>query len=1027
MHSLDLVKTNLDTDYRTQYVINPTITRPSGLNTTSEYSVIIENSADFISLRRALLVSPMLDKIPLAHINSTHSHSNSRDEQSLEKSIFRSTIGTRPFGNELDEKSSLTYDSDEDRNPHGRENIQNSPTSNENDSWSRFNSILLNFLNNYSKLEANKLAQESRNSYKHIQTRQSSSVNDNDANHLDTSSLVTVPSRIDDQRKAIAGSQPTKTTKINLNFVCMAQEGNPVTNMTFDWWFGTMKLPKDFDAIHSSLSEDKPLQIYSNANSTLIITLTRRLDTKTQLDPFRMSFVTISVLYVEDSSDKDKVKSSTRSMRQTDSNKAIFTKAPVIKSRYQSLYNGLRANDDHYNPHQLSSVNNARNGHEFDDSYRDSKIFSGDVDLNWFDWREKLGQLLRCTISNTVGTSDICYANIYTKQADSSQTESSYEYSKWNMPSIAQKSILILSLSIGCALIIFSIFALAVGPQLGSLQVYQKRNNNGAPKNDNSTNTDNSSSQKSSVTGLLGGDNSLQSSSDDDTSARLDQLDLSVCLTAKDPMTTQRRLIQDLTKINQSKGNNLIGGLKAESSDSTTVDYDQPRDLKAQTRLIYRPEGSKLDLKAESFFTDKFYQDSQEPCRGDGKMSQSSATNGNRLLASLRLKPLGRWNADKISDLGRNQSMHLHNQQTSSSETTSTGINSNYCANEVTNNHNELEPETVPAQFNTKWLSENFPRTNFRYSYGGPRRQQSSRPSSHNVIDYSTLHMSGLRNNRHFEHGVTLNPANGYHDYCNPRIVQHNVISRIQPQITRTPIESNQLNSTLPNALDEFMRRRGLDSPIGYNHQSCGYDYTNAYIAQEVPSYDANSNPAQMNICSSNVEIGLNRAPRSDARCHSQSMVYSKPAPPPPPLHNADRNISVTSHLRINSNQDASMNRFGVAPRNLAIPNQSHILADNTLARHQFEYQQSVYANTLNFIGEETRTSSNLFGSPEHIYDVNTYATPEQTPAKRLLGFNNLGAETMEQPNSNITVDRHPAPRVSQLIQSFNSAPASQS
>lgn len=996
----------------------------------------------------------------------------SDDELSFRGSIFQTILNDK---RELKDKDALLHD---DNDPMGNDsgtNVnQNSPLgvsnysglqhlnerlrSNSGDSWDKFNALLLKFLNNYMKQV--KLTEEQRNLYDDMQSR--------DKRQSRRTSSSSIHSRSDQGESNVPKVSPGNQNDINYNimmnslpgeknlltFACLAQDGNPMNNLTFDWTFNSMSLPEseqaksapafnahtdndlidNLDNLLAPNTETRPVLIYSNENSTLSIQLIRRLDTRTTLNPFQLSLLTLNVIVNNDQQKQDQANNQ-RPTRQTNhKNIGPQLRAPVVKNRYQSFYNNLKSSS---NPTDNGGVHIA---HEFD-----SIKLPANLELNQDNWQQQLGLLLKCTVSNQIGTSESCPATINLQERlarSGAQTGSSlYEFAKWRMPSLAQKSLLIISLMVSCMLILFATFALLIGPYLKSLQLagLGKRQDGGAGGGqclkDDGTNTGQStSSQKSSVLGLLGnGDSSLQTSSDDDCSGR-----------------SNNHHHMDLTRVNN---NQQPQGIANDSYDDRmngaimnrlgAIDYDRPR----SGRLIYQPGNLNEQLSSSSSMSAAY--PSGHYLQGNNNLSTESGqpvdslakgSAGGRLLASLRFKSLStKFKVDRIADLpsitGRlggagvqNQQQSLHTKNMSNSETTTTGLSINgldtagqTLASTATNATNHLRS------------SSHFGAPNLRHShhFGRP----TGRPGDHYMYRDA--------------YGHQLN-----HDHQTNHLNSSSMYSNMMPTINGEPM----------NAMDEFLRRRGLTTstpapvpaPYDYDSQSLSRNQAAISYSLQQNQYKPRAKPP----------VHPRTMASSSSRANSSSTMYRPTEVArtsiPQPLHhhnyqqqlfspstlgraalaqvgpqyaftktgfqsygNDPMNPAPTNRL---DTIDSHLDRLPVDSLALGLYTNQMMNNDHGISHHQHQLppssdHQMAYANTLE-IGSNTY-NPNLYNhaqvmasgqnhqSAEHIYDVNAYATPEQTPLRRPNSIHN-GQQDPTLPESE-------RPRVSQLIQSFNS------
>lgn len=649
--------------------------RPFKATSNDEYALVKDTSDDFIDLRKILLLSPLLNRYGGAQ-------SEGADGLSFKGSIFQTILDAKNGGagerfRPLKDTDALinTDEHSSDNDQQSNSLIASSPVLGENDSsevdktpqellaglkngasrdsWDKFNLILLKFLNNYIEQVKSK-----HNKSQKMENSSVATVNQSFYREL-------AGDRRQNRRSSLSVSGGENLATLNdrksmnfLTFACMPKDANPTNNLTFNWSFGSKSLPETRDSAHEIEQSnyqsvvDKPTMIYVNENYTVNVILVRRLDTYSSLNPFQMSLLTLNVVvadqpYIAPSDNiatKDQARR-TDGVLSTNETDPTSIRDPVIKSRYHhSQQNTLR-------PYQTS--NNIQFANEFEvKPYNLGPLTLPDVALDERNWQEQIGNLLKCSITNSIGTSEVCYVKVNSAERLKSQSSSS-EFAKWRMPSLAHKSLLIISIMIGCALIIFATLALLIGPYLKGLNLKHAGDVHGKDKTNMGQST---SSQKSSVMGLLGtGDSSTQGSSDDDSSARLNQLE------SMNKTSTQDRMTDLATARSVANGYHNHHSMREPS-----VNYDQPRGLQ-DSRLVYHHSVGTFNESPSdrpSTISGGAYGDYDYRAQRlaladnqtfDKKMGSESkpvahASAGSRLLANLKLKSLSnRFKVDRIS------------------------------------------------------------------------------------------------------------------------------------------------------------------------------------------------------------------------------------------------------------------------------------------------------------------------------------------------------------------------------------------
>lgn len=998
-------------------------TRPFKATANDEYSIVHETSGDFIDLRKILVVAPLLNR----NLQGTEPHS----DMSFQGSIFQTILNEKRDKEEQEQdtiesnRNRVFKDKDallhsEDKNENNLLFVSNSQhhnnKSNEHsaqnikleDYWDKFNKILLKFLNNYVKQVKTDLEQQIIETSNRVNNKGSGNTRQNRRSSVLSSDQPSLTENKSDW--------PDGSTRNLLTFACMAQDANPMSNLTFEWSFGSTNLPETSTGLESveslnpevSSSEQessKPLPIYVNENNTVQVNLVRRLDTKSILNPFQMSLLTLDVIVVESSFGQPRNQPLTRITRQVSHDNSILNRtlqnqspgAPVIKKRHQALYNSLKGNQN--------NNNNVQFAHDFD-----TKPFSlaPATELTVKNWQEKIGNLLKCTATNQIGISDICLVKVNLAERLKSQASSS-EFAKWRMPSLAQKSLLIISILIGCILIIFVTSALLFGPHIKGLNL-SKRDGSGMCKEE--TNTGQStSSQKSSVLGLLGnGDSSLQGSSDDDSSARLNHHE------NENRILHETRLLNNTgdTSMNRATPNGYQhhNQLLRESN----MNYDEPRGLQQDpSRLIYHPNQFN-DMSRDTCEIHQYHhtearlptnQLSETMTSPDSKTLQESA--GGRFLSNLNFKSLSKFRVDRISDLSNFKSRlenqkNFHTRNLSNTETNTTGLSTSIL--------DSSEPS----------LKKDSPNL--------PASPSFSRPSnlrrSHTGYKLPNQHQQQELINRQLDSSYYLYNQNGLQTEPDLHLTQVSN-SRKLLATNLTPIRPTYSNMGINNqasVLEEFVGRRELDPlPQQNDNDSFFRSYSVRNQTAGQPLYlvknDLNYIPQQT------------RGPPVYPRTNQLSAFYTtnskdirlpvsiRPSHRHLPAMNPDQQQFQSRDNRFSMpayNQSFNSNGYPTPTVSYMNTIDSHLnrMVDNiAMSQYTNQEQNIAYANAaeVNPYGQDvyndiTATTQN--STTEHIYDTNAYATPEQTPMRTPI-------------NINQQVSGNERPRVSQLIQTFNS------
>lgn len=625
--------------------------RPYKATVEDEYSIIRESSEDFVDIRRVLVQMPLLKK----HTLGRESHDG---EVAFTGSIFETILEEkRAADNQLtndsklkqmkdsgasvhsgeksdisDQTNTLFISTDNDRsNSHSQTLNRLNPKDGVSDSWNRFNTLLLKLLNTYMKQIRNyedQMIEESdqleREPEKGRQIKRFSQQNLGPRTKTDPN---------------YHSNGPTRGVKNLLTFACMVQDANPSSNLTFDWSFGSAVLPESDGNNFSSPFSGRPtgrdrseqIHLYTNRNSSVRIVFVRRFDSNASLSPFQMSLVTLKVV-VDPSLQGTSLRQTEPNYNTNTTNQGLL-RAPSAKIRSNSIYNNLKSGQDGSNNIQFSNEFSLKTPYNIDPS----------LELDEFNWQAQIGNLLKCSVTNSVGTSEICHVQVNLAERLKNQSASS-EYAKWRMPSLGQRSLLILSILVGCCLIIFASFGLFLGQYLKSLDTKKEELDHSKEETNIAQST---SSQKSSVLGLLGnGDSSMQGSSDDDSSNRLNHLDTQARLQGRmrdsdDTLGADRMM---------TNGYHQHHHLMRESINN----YDKPRVFQ-ENRLVHQESGNNYrSTGPQNLHQNRFDIDgsaanhmTETPPTLDNRNSNNSATS--RLLASLRLRSLTKLKVDRIA------------------------------------------------------------------------------------------------------------------------------------------------------------------------------------------------------------------------------------------------------------------------------------------------------------------------------------------------------------------------------------------
>lgn len=1058
--------------------------KPFKATSQDEYSLAVrESSEDFIGLRKMLVVAPLARSAKLLAGGGGYA---SLSGDSFRDSIFASILEQQEKSGKSSAMDLLAVDDASNGLPseeHANSMASSSPMGKQNGegSWEKFNSLLLRFLNNYqrqvrsteehrqqqqilrhSSVGRANLQQQQRDKR---QNRRQSVGDEHQVNRIDTITSTSLDEQLDAQ-------QHPSVTKNLITFACLARDGNPMQNLTFEWSFNQARLPEShvFDSISSSKSRDtldaRPSLLYANENQTLVINLIRRLDTKTSLNPFQLSLLTLDV--------------STGDLMPTP-----YGRNRPFKTRSASHYRVTRqASGPSTLPRPIAAPM-IRSGAMSSGSGSGNELplpFGGQVnsiELSGDNWQEQLGQLLRCSISNQVGQSDSCPVQVNLQErarqraaaatSGSGSGSSLIEFAKWRFtPSLAHKSLLIVSVLIGCSLILFVTFTLLLNPHLKSLHLPAgrelsrrlsiKSSRTGRHQTEAGSSvsgkvesgTQSTSSQKSSVLGLLGnGDSSLQDSSQASSSS-----------------TTNSNSDDDLVH-HQMRHQVVAGG--ALDTIISSNQYQQrlgPFQRHDQARMSHQATSSTM-MMAPPYDRPKDRFSYHEQCNNhersvdnaESPSLRATITTGSRLLSNLRQLSKFKTNHQsnqrqqhhRVADFtGANDlSKSLHLKTVSSSETNTTGLSAldGYDLSGLVSpqlgatTQHTLQPLESPSSFGLSLSRQHQQqhRSSLRPSHPGFSRN--SRPQSYHQQQ----------------------PHYIYND--SQQVTYSNMIDQQQPQ---KPYD----------AMEEFMRQRGIDTSFNENQfikggQHYGNDNQNQYFDHHYPTYQrpppppppaskpplhprqhsaataaATSNATSLYRASNSKLSGQSR-PQVAARSFKQHEHPFNLDSSQMSAATMDNRFSMPSYLAT----DGQQMTFTAGPQApLPTVSGNHYLQSmggNTIDSHlsrmaiervayqasghlvEQQRQQLTYANgnfplAGHYDDATTILNSHLqdltaSSASEHIYDLNAYATPEQTPARQIkLGNNQLNNQTHQATATTIASTESERPRVSKLIQSFD-------
>lgn len=1276
------------------------VVRPSGGGggQADEFATVRESDQDFIGLRRLLVLSTSSPLLPFpVATGSADAASASLDETPTadngdkgdDPSVINNKLFALPVGGDSANSAN--------------DNVAHSSGTSQ---WDRFNGMLLKLLNNYvGQVRLSELALVHTSS---------------DIGSIDSSTSRPVRASIsgpddgsgdaaaDSDGKSAAATNanadsnpnpnqhlslgPTSETRNLLTFACMSRDGNPLTNLTFDWTFGSIKLQPTSAAADELSDEDEEQSaakynsqvVYANKNNTVQIVFVRRFDSTTTGNlPFQVSLLTLNVILIErnnatdansnsdsnsnsnpyaidtggssSSSGKQRAaislllaqayrkqqqqlltglghNANNRSARQRDNydsdpnhllgneRRAVSAaatgyelssssggggnnrlRAPIIKNRYQSFYNSLRAaSNDH--------TGQSSGSHWMDSPERTpnpsrrlrSKLavaatsFVGFVDdgLNESNWIDHINRLLKCTVSNPIGTSDVSYVRINAEERLKQQRQleqqlsneldphlngqsstTLYEYAKWKMPLLAHKSLLIISVLIGCALIVFVTFALLLGPHLRAIQSMADSKQSAAavisggtgnrtgrhlggntlrtarsgsspdrkapsgPKGARSSSRSLSgSSQKSSVLGLFGGSgagkgtsrgsssgaSNGQASSDDElasSAARLNHL-------LDRAAATVQRSRSHLQATTAGGYESPRAHLRPMSSNNNDLDHDdcfnKPIRHNGTSSDNNTAKRLNLDSSLSSASASTLSSSASPPQQSLSKRPRTGSRQRrgaivNRLLAGLKSRAWCKLKIDRIADFAGNSARTTASDATMTTRNrthrpsqaqTTKDLVSNSTTDETTtattttsleHTHNDL---TTSLRQTTTQLANGF-RTTGQSS--GMRIQRRHQLVFDQVPQNLRHSYTGFISSRHQSHPHTHNSdgtgASIQYRPLDPSyyLYDHNGLATLDMDHRQQLMQSGPQMATPSNhrhyvtlgrqhqqpqpanALDEFMRRRGIlddasaalpemtpDDTIGYMQRSMLTATANTMIGQQAEHFNNNDNlydhqhAHQMLMQPQHrhqrphhhgplvYPRNLHQSSASAMSIDGDAIGMKSPPPPPPPLPVvASRQLAVGRYHpstfqsgTFRANNDSMQNPYGLPvgrPAAYVDTIDSHLNrlsagnivggpqswgANAAQVMHSSATLESNYANT-GLEHQITEPNAHLIRmqrkqSSEHIYDVNAYATPEQSPLRLnpTHSNNNNIDPTQQQQNQSLESERR---RVSELIQTFNS------
>ena len=1029
LHSLDLLASET-VRAPANSIDSGTPSKPAGASQRDEYSLLAQSDGDFVELRRRLVMSPLLDRGSLLSNSRWPPEARQQEElgnaqaPTFEGSIFKQILDdSAGHSAALQDQSHLFEAAElaegEQRTLSKLEHLGARLKSSSGDSWTKFNNLLLNFLNHYSAQVARAAhssgpaeRQRRRRQQQQQQQQKAREQRRPQARATGSTSGQETPDEAEQQPGA-APSSGAEAQRNYITFACLAQDGNPMNNLTFDWYFGASRLPAGTLAadeqgaqqtVHKQqqqqqvVARSQMLLVHSSPNASLQIWLARRLDTGQQLSPFQMSLLTVSVL----------VGSSSATTGQTAAAAAAAAPAPAPATTIDELAPAEPNEGLLVQRRQLDLAPSSLNH----------------LQLNEHNWSERLGQLLKCTVSNAIGTSDVCQARVNlaerARRLQAAGSSLSSTLSQWRMPSLAQRSLLIISLLVGCTLIVLASFALLLGPQMHLLQAALGQRGAGkrAQEAAAAAATSCSAASSSACCSSSSASSSSASSSASSSSTRTTSQGPPPAPTTSQPVAQPRPLGHkgSLLGLLAPGGGGNCAELSSDDSDNSSARLQSQqqqqqlqllrlqqqqrqtaRNNRHQPRLIYQPDNGGAFVSA-----------TLEPQPPPQAWRRSLGATGSRILASLRLRPLG--NKFKVSGGAGDHLVQLHARNLSEATTETTAI---------------LEEADGAGQLGSATERAHFGRPNWRHSYSGglaARRPQANLEAESANKLWSTNSNSS--------------------SYATGRLLQLN---------TQTLVAANE--RILPNAMDEFLRRRGLDTstsspPLQHQQQQqqqmdllAGYGHLAALASRNqsgqlfaLPSELATLQRQRQHQHSAKVAPPV--FPRSSAasaanQAHFSTMYHSHQS-------QSQRQPSSGANWPMQWTQDAyselqqqHMFQSMRHPRQDAGFQFAHEVAYANAA--EMANQPASYLSQAGRMGHQCAPMSTAYDRPpaarnmgemsrptEHIYEVNAYATPEQSPMRARQSMATMQFNDYQR----LAAAGHQSvgrPRVSQLIQSFDS------
>lgn len=846
------------------------------------------------------------------------------------------------------------------------------------DPWTKFNSILLDYMNNYMSL----LREQENRLNKANRTATSRDVRDI------RSSFSTKQNRRSSQQST-TNMEDFIEGKNLLTFACLAQDGNPLNNLTFDWFIGSKIIPENIDDYSTTedinskhprrslqatqvvndqlgdISTNNQIQIYSNENITVLMNVVKRHDTGHSLNPYKMSLLTVNVIIYPTKTSRNLELQADPIVRHSVEQREASNYNEHVRSR--SSMNGPKGIRDTKH-HMRASGQDLNDGLQFANDYgveiksTTSKSYWNPLsELNEKVWLQQIDNSLKCKITNQIGKSDVCHVRVNIEERFRIRQEASSEFARWRMPSFGQKSLLIIGTLVCCALSIFAISALLISPYVRNFKTNkdeaQSRANHQANNRHEQGSTGQSTcSQKSSMLGLLSsnGDSSIQGSSDDDNSARLHNRD-GINQVNRQQLTDIGRPISQVCYPHHLDSRKL--GNRGE------LDYDLPRS----------------NLKYETTLNDTV-RETIPPLQIQLSKNHSTAPR-NRLLGNLSFKSLTKFKVDRISDIASKMEnlKYIYGKTGSNSDTNTTSMSTNGLGSETS-----IKKTSPTSTESSTFFS----------------------PSSHHQQCNSGFLQVRGRDDPHYKFN-----QNGLQTDSDSTIMQLN--SQILDPSSITHTYSNLYNGqhSGPNVLDEFMRQRDINSSFENEDQSASSFFRSQSMRTNVTGQPMHQFYPAM----------VNRGPPIHPRARHPVDPYASTMGLPPPVSVRKPYQKQMSDLNYNI-QNYPSNRFsmpqynqsydGIGDTQIVIP---HFNYRDTIDTHLNRMADSVtmsrYANPSQLVSERGPISydnSNNY-SNEHIYAVNAYATPEQTPVRRRNSFSQNQTFGSERPS------------VSQLVQTFSS------